>query len=59
MATRAASQCRSRFGVRVIGDYLWFADAEGADLARVSLPWIGADDRAELARRIGELIDAG
>ena len=56
---RREVRCQSRFGVRVIGDYLWFADADGADLARVSMPWIGADDRAELARRIGELIDAG
>ena len=45
---------------RVIGDYLWFADAEGADLARdVALPWIGADDRAEARAADRRLIDAG
>ena len=57
-AGRREVVCRSRFGVRVVGDYLWFADADGADLGRVSMPWIGADDRAELARRVGELLHA-
>jgi hypothetical protein len=48
---------RSRHGITVVGDYLRFADPHGADLARVSIPWIGPEDRLELARRIGQLID--
>lgn len=47
----------SRFGVRVRGDYIQFADAKGTDVARVSIPWIAPEDRAELARRIGQLVD--
>jgi hypothetical protein len=47
----------SRFGVTVRGDYLRFADRHGTDLARVAIPWIGPEDRDELARRIGQLVD--
>ena len=48
---------RSRYGITVVGDYLRFADPQGADLARVSIPWISPEDRLELARRIGQFID--
>jgi hypothetical protein len=48
---------RSRFGVTVWGDYVRFADRNGTDLARVSIPWIAPEDRRELARRIGQLVD--
>jgi len=48
---------RSRYGVTVAGDYIRFADPQGADLARVAIPWIGPEERQELARRIGQLID--
>ncbi len=48
---------RSRFGVTVFGDYIRFAAPDGTDLARVSIPWISPEDRRELARRIGQLID--
>ncbi|MDX2092105.1 MAG: hypothetical protein SFX73_29845 [Kofleriaceae bacterium] len=48
---------RSRFGVTLWGDYIRFADPEGNDLARVSIPWIATEDRIELARRIGQLVD--
>lgn len=47
----------SRFGVTVRGDYVRFADRHGTDLARVSLPWLGPEDRDEVARRIGQLVD--
>ncbi|HEY4176028.1 MAG TPA: hypothetical protein VGM90_04325 [Kofleriaceae bacterium] len=47
----------SRFGVTVWGDYIRFANPDGEDLARVSIPWISSEDRLELARRIGQLID--
>lgn len=49
----------SRFGVTVRGDYVRFADRHGTDLARVSIPWIAPEDREELARRIGQLVDRG
>lgn len=55
-ATREVT-VRSRHGVTVVGDYIRFADPQGADLARVSIPWLSPEDRAELARRIGQLID--
>jgi len=48
---------RSRYGITVVGDYIRFADPQGADLARVAIPWIGPEERLELARRIGQLID--
>jgi len=48
---------RSRHGVTVVGDYVRFADPHGADLAMVAIPWIAPEDRDELARRIGQLID--
>jgi hypothetical protein len=47
----------SRFGVTVWGDYVRFTDAHGVDLGKVSIPWIGPEDRLELARRIGQLVD--
>ena len=47
----------SRFGITVRGDYVRFADRQGTDLARVSLPWLGPEDRDEVARRIGQFID--
>jgi hypothetical protein len=48
---------QSRFGVTVYGDYVRFADPDGTDLAKVSIPWISPEDRRELARRIGQLVD--
>jgi hypothetical protein len=46
----------SRFGITVRGDYVRFADQHGADLGRVAIPWIAAEDRDEIARRIGQLV---
>ena len=48
---------RSRHGVTVVGDFVRFADAHGADLARIAIPWLTPEDRGELARRIGQRID--
>jgi hypothetical protein len=48
---------KSQFGVTVRGDYIRFAAADGTDLARFSIPWITREDRLELARRIGQLVD--
>jgi hypothetical protein len=47
----------SRFGITVRGDYVRFADKQGTDLAKVSLPWLGPEDRDEVARRIGQFVD--
>ena len=47
---------RSRHGIIVAGDHLWFTDPQGTDLAKISIPWIEAADRVELARRIGQRI---
>jgi hypothetical protein len=47
----------SRFAVTVRGDFIRFADRQGTDLARLAIPWIGAEDREEIARRIGQLVD--
>jgi hypothetical protein len=47
----------SRFGITVRGDYVRFADRHGNDLVKVSLPWLGPEDRDEVARRIGQLVD--
>ena len=52
-------ECTDRYGVTVRGDYVRFQDRHGSDLARVSVPWIGPEDRDELARRIGQLIHRG
>lgn len=48
---------RSRHGVTIVGDHVRFTDPHGADLAKVSIPWITFEDRVELARRIGQRID--
>ena len=50
---------RSRHAVDVIGDYVRFLAPDGEDLARVSIPWITPEDRRELARRIGLLVESG
>lgn len=47
----------SRFGITVRGDYVRFSDRHGTDLGRVSLPWLGPEDREEIARRIGMVVD--
>lgn len=46
----------SRFGITVRGDYVRFADPQGTDLGRVAIPWIAAEDRDEIARRLGQLV---
>ncbi len=49
---------RSRFGITVVGDYVRFSTPDGRDLARISIPWITPEDRRELARRMGQRVDA-
>lgn len=49
-------ECRFRFGVNVMGDYLRFANEDGDDLGRISLPWIRSEDRTHLARIIADAI---
>ena len=48
---------RSQHGITVWGDYIRFADPHGTDLAKIAIPWITPEDRRELARRIGQLVD--
>lgn len=55
--TRREVAVRSRHGVTVVGDYIRFADPQGEDLARVSIPWLSPEDRTELAQRIGQRVD--
>lgn len=56
---RLEATVRSRYGVTVVGDFIRFAAPDGADLARISIPWVTPEDRRELARRIGQLVDRG
>ena len=56
-ALREVRGVTSRFGVTVRGDFVRFADPHGTDLAKVSLPWLGPEDRDEVARRIGQFVD--
>ncbi|HSD97981.1 MAG TPA: hypothetical protein VLB06_12665 [Sulfuricaulis sp.] len=49
---------RSRYGVTLWGDWIRFSDHEGVDLGRVSVPWVATEDRVELARRLGALLDS-
>ncbi len=51
------AKLRSRYGVIVSGDFVRFASPDGEDLARVSIPWLSGEDRDELARRIGQLVE--
>jgi hypothetical protein len=57
VGTKAPVHCESRFGVTVQGDYIKFFDRHGTDLARIALPWIMPEDRREIARRIGDLVE--
>jgi hypothetical protein len=41
----------------VTGDMIRFADRHGTDLGQVAIPWIAREDREELARRIGQLVE--
>jgi len=46
-----------RYGVTVTGDFIRFIDRAGNDLGRVALHWIDPEDRQELARRFGEVVE--
>ena len=50
-------QFHDRFGAAVSGDRLVFLDKRQAPVAALWLPWISVEDRRELARRFGELVD--
>ena len=53
----ATFQLSERFGVIVTGDLVRFIDRDGTDLGRLALPWIHPEDRVELARRLGDMIE--
>jgi hypothetical protein len=44
-------------GITVQTDYICFFDKDGKDLARMALPWILPEDRREIARRIGLMLE--
>lgn len=47
----------SRLAVNTLGDRIAFADEQDRMVASIWLPWIAPEDRKELARRFGELVD--
>jgi hypothetical protein len=47
----------TRFGVSVSGDRVVFCDRNEQRVASLLLPWIAPEDRQELARRFGDLVD--
>jgi hypothetical protein len=49
----------SKFQITIWGDYIRFSDAKATDVARAEFPWLAPEDRRELARRIGVLVDRG
>jgi hypothetical protein len=57
--TQTEVSVTSRYGITVRGDYIRFADHHGTDLARISVPWVGPEEREELAKRIGALVHRG
>jgi hypothetical protein len=52
-------QCRSRCSVTVLGDRIRFHADDGRQTVSVWLPWIAPEDRAELAYRLGALVERG
>lgn len=46
-----------KYGFTVTGDLVRCIDRQGTDLGRVALPWIDPEDRQELARRFGEMVE--
>ena len=50
-------ECKSRFGVTSIGDYVRFADRTGEDLGSVAIPWVTSEERKEIVEIIGRRID--
>ena len=48
---------RDKWGVTVHGDLVRFMQPDGTDLGQVALHWIDQEDREELARRIGEMVE--
>lgn len=55
--TERRVQCRSRYGVTVIGDYIRFADPSGDDLGALPIPWVTREDRLFVMHLIGQLVD--
>ncbi len=48
----------SPYSITVRGDLLRFADATGTDRAHVALPWLAAEERQEVARRLAAAVRA-
>ena len=49
--------CNSRFSVTVLGDRIRFESKDHRDIASIWLPWIAPEDRFDLSRRLGRLVD--
>jgi hypothetical protein len=52
-----SARFESRAQVIVSGDRIRFTGGDGRDLVSLWLPWIALEDRHELVRRFGELVD--
>ncbi len=50
-------QVHERHLITVTGDFVRFIDRAGNDLGRVHLPWLFPEDRRELARHFGEVVE--
>jgi hypothetical protein len=48
----------SQYSITVRGDLLRFADETGTDRAHVALPWLAAEERQEIARRLAAAVRA-
>jgi hypothetical protein len=48
----------SPYSITVRGDLLRFADETGTDRAQVALPWLAAEERQEVARRLAAVVRA-
>ncbi|HEY1552362.1 MAG TPA: hypothetical protein VGG28_31260 [Kofleriaceae bacterium] len=48
----------SPYSITVRGDLLRFADETGTDRAQVALPWLAAEERQEVARRLAAAVRA-
>jgi hypothetical protein len=48
----------SPYSITVRGDLLRFADETGTDRAQVALPWLAAEERQEIARRLAAAVRA-
>ena len=51
------TQCNSRYSVTISGDRIRFAQPNGEEGEMLVLPWVSPEDRAELRKRFGAMVD--